>query len=131
MTRDFMASQFARLINRFGQKAFNDEFVILASREIYGMSEGAFITFVDVMIGSRPHTKPPLLSEFREARMAEEKRKLENDVRSAVREFEHPSARGGLKKFLAMNYPGCKTLWEAVEVERLKIRIAKADKEYR
>jgi len=131
MTGEIFAEQVKRLQMRFGTKALDQQFVDLVWRECREMSEGALITFVDVMIGSRPHTKPPLLQDFRDARLAEAKRKFESDVRGAVREFEHPSARGGLKKFLAMNYPGCKTLWDAVEVERLKIRIAKADQEYR
>lgn len=124
-----LAHQFARLRKRFGEKAFDDEFITLAMREVRGMPDAAFVSFVDVCIGSRPHHKPPLLTDFREAVLAAQRRKLEQDINGALRVFNHPAAEGGLKRFLALNYPGCKSLNEAVEVRRLQLRIERANAE--
>lgn len=71
MTGEIFAAQVKRLQGRFGMKAFDQQFVDLVWRECREMTDGAFITFVDVIIGSRPHTRPPLLTEFREAKLTD------------------------------------------------------------
>ncbi len=126
MNEQFFLGQVGRLRTRFGDKSFDGEFVKLIAREVHDMSEHAFQRFVDVMIGSRTAHKPPLLSEFREARMTDDKRRFDNEVNGAASAMNWPAA-GGLQRFLAREYPGAKTLNDAVDIQRLRNRIAEAD----
>ncbi len=126
MNEDFFRVQIGRLRTRFGDRAFDAEFVHLVAREVCTMSETGFARTCDVFIGSRPTNKPPLLSEFREARIREEKVRFDNEVRGAAQAMNWP-AKGGLQRFLAKEYPGAKTLNEAVEIKRLRNQIEKAD----
>lgn len=128
MDLETMAAQFDRLRARFGDKAFDKEFIALAMREVSTMHPHDFTRFVDVMIGSRPHSKPPLLSEFREARLQAEKMKHQQELRQAVETFNHPAKSDGLRRFLAMNYPGAKTLWEAVQIQVLRNQVERANR---
>lgn len=126
MTLDFFAGQSDRLVRRFGSKAFDQEFTQLVWREVHDMSEHAFMQFVDVMIGSRSHNKPPLLSDFREARIKENKRKFENDVNGAARlmfgDGTPGAMRSHLKALLNKEYGGgVDTPKQAVEVARLRL----------
>lgn len=121
---DLFAHQFARLRIRFGEKALDDEFMSLALREIEELSPEAFTRACDVWIGSRKHTDPPRMAEFREAAAAFNKRNLENTMRGALHAFETRA----MPEILARHgYPGCKTLYEAVQVERHRMRIRQAD----
>ncbi len=121
-----VANQINRLKSRFGEKAFDDEFVTLVKNELRNMVDANVIRCVDVFIGNRPHHKPPVLSDFRDARLAEEKVKLEYCARGAMNAMSR-HAQGGLQAYLAKDFPGCKTLMEAVAVRQHQIRIAKAD----
>jgi len=120
-------NQINRLKSRFGEKAFDDEFVKLAVRELMQMADGNVIRSVDVWIGNRPANRPPLLDDFRQARLTEERVRLQNDISGALQTVNSGPREQGLKAYLAKEFPGCKTLAEAIEVRRLQIKIAKAD----
>lgn len=59
-------AQITRLKLRFGEKAFDLEFKkrLFKSHGFYSVDE--FARIVDRIIESRPHTRPPLLADFRE-----------------------------------------------------------------
>lgn len=128
MTAAFYGSQVIRLQHRFGNRAFDQEFCDLVWRECHTMSDFGFQRLVDVFIGHRTANKSPLLADFREGRLNEEKAKFQNDLKKAVETFEHPAKHDGLKRYLAREYPGCKTLWEAVQVQVLRNKIDSADR---
>lgn len=123
MTQEFFQDQVKRLKMRFGEKAFDSEIVQLIGREVISMTREDFMRVVDVMIGQRAANKPPLVSDFREARLAQEKYKFNRVVQEAV----SPSNwQNGLQAVLDRDYPGCKTLSEAVELQKLRNQIARA-----
>lgn len=117
MKSDYFLTHIKLLQNRFGEKALNKSFVDLVWREVCTMSDFGFARTCEVFIGSRPHTKPPLLTDFREARLRDEKREFDNQVRDAASAMDWP-ARGGLQRFLTATYGSeCKTLNQAVEMQ--------------
>ncbi len=131
MTQDFYRQQLTRLRVRFGEKAMDAEFVMLVWREVHDMSESAFQRFCDVLIGSRTHHKPPLLSEFREARMQEQKIKFDNDVRGAVNFLERKAPaemHKHLRAILSKEFGGVESVMDAVDVARHRLRMERADK---
>jgi hypothetical protein len=127
-TLQVVADQINRLKSRFGDKAFDDEFVKLVKAELRNMVDGNVTRCCDLFIGNRPHHKPPVLDDFRQARLAEEKVKVEYAARGAMDAMTRgPAGNEGLKRYLAKAFPGCKTLNEAIEVRRHQIEIAKAN----
>ncbi len=121
-----VAKQVERLRTRFGDKAFDAEFILLARSEMARMRDDDLVRMVDVFIGSRAANRPPLLVDFREARHLAQGRKLQSDIAGALKALETPW-QTGLKPYLEKHFPGCKTLEEAVEVRRLQIQIARAN----
>lgn len=119
--------QMNRLRVRFGKSAFDDESTKLIHQNIYDLTPAEFVKVVDFMISSRAHNRPPLVSDFRDARLREEKARFQEDMMASIEKFEHPAAQDGLKKYLAKAFPGCKNLNEAIEVRRLQIQVAKAN----
>ncbi len=126
MTQIFFLSQIDRLKRRFGEKHFDIEFIKLVGQEVNSMSDMGLQRFVDVMIGSRTHNKPPLLSEFREARLNEEKQRLSRDGQKWVEEISRPARQKGLKKILKELY-GVSSVKEAIEYERLQKGLREAN----
>lgn len=125
MTQAFFLQQVKRLQVRFGERALDAEFVQLIWREVHEMSEHAFQRFCDVMIGSRSHNKPPLLSEFREARMQEQKLRFENDVRGASQSLERKAPaemREHLGKVLSAEFGKVDGVGDALAIARLRLR---------
>lgn len=121
----FFQSQVQRLILRFGQRNFDPEFCKLIFREVDGMSEQGFLRFCDVLIGSRTPNKPPLLTDFREARLNEQKHKFENDVRGATQALTRRAPeemRKYLRQVLSHDYGGVESVKEALEIARLRLR---------
>lgn len=131
MNSAFFQMQVNRLITRFGQKALDPEFIKLAWREVHDMSETGFARFVDVMIGSRTANKPPLLSEFREARINEQKRKFDEDIRGAAQALRKvpPEMRKHLKDLLMREYGGCDGVIDALEVAKFRFLLVQGEKE--
>ncbi len=128
MTQEFFLRQIDRLKRRFGDKNFDVEFIRLVSQEVKTLSELGFQRAVDIWIGSRSPHKPPLLSEFREARLNEEKTRLERDANQVTQSFNSPARDGGLKKVLKEQFGNVSSVKEAVELIRLKKRLADAEK---
>lgn len=132
MKLDFFQFQIQRLQTRFGTKAFDQEFSQLVWREVHDMSEPGFVRTVDIFIGSRSTHKPPLLSEFREARLNEKKLKFQNDLRGAT-EFLTKKApaemRKHLKAILSKEFGGVESVSDAFEVARMRVRAENAKNE--
>lgn len=123
-----VAEQINRLKAHFGDKAFSEEFVKLIRNEIKNMADGDVIRCVDLFIGNRPHHKAPVLDDFRQARLSEQKVRVEYAAKEAIANMRRsPEFGSGLKKYLEREFPGCKTLNEAIEVRKLQIRLAKAE----
>lgn len=122
MTMEFFLQQWQRLVNRFGAKAMDEELRRLCAIEVDVMGEGEFLNAVNVWIGSRTHMRPPLLTDFREARLAVEKRKLSKEVNAATVQLREPKEmQEHLSKTLSLNYGPVESVAEAVEVARLKL----------
>ncbi len=126
MTHETWTRQKARLIDRFGKNNFSPEFSLLVSMECRPMPDQPFEEMVNAMIGGRRPNNPPLIQDFRDARLAWERRVFERDLSGAERAMNMP-AKDGLKLYLVKEFPGCKTLNQAVEVRRHQIQIARAE----
>lgn len=127
MTNDCWLAQKARLIDRFGEKNFSKEFSLLCAIECNAMPDEPFVQMVNAMIGNRKPNDPPLLQSFRDGRLAYERRNLERDLHGATRAWNGPAKFQGLRAYLAREFPGCKSLADAVEVRKLQIQLRKAD----
>ena len=132
MTEQFFANQWQRLVTRFGERSMDAEFMRLCANEVHDMSEAAFARFCDVLIGSRTANKPPLLSEFREARLAENKRRFDNEVRGAANAMFGPSGtpqerKAHVLKVLSKEFGSVSSIAEALEVARLRLRLEGAN----
>jgi len=131
MTKDFFLHQVTRLQTRFGDRAIDAEFVKLVWAEIHEMNEQDFLRAVNVWIGSRPYTKPPLLTEFREARMASSKNKFESDLRGSANFLSRKAPeemRNKLKQILSKEHGGVDSLRDALEVAKLNLRLKRSEK---
>lgn len=116
-------AQMQRLITRFGQRNFDPEFVRLVWQAVCGMSDTGFQRLCDVLIGSRSQSKPPLLSEFREAFHNEQKLRFQNDLKGAASFFKRQAPeemRQHLRVVLSQEYGGVGGVGEALEVARLR-----------
>ena len=130
MSPEFFNTQWQRLVNHFGDRAMNPEFRLLAAREVRDMPESEFQRTVDVWIGSRPHTKPPLIPDFRDARLAVQKRRFEEDVRGAsnfLKKRAPEEMRKHLRAILSKEFGAVESVSEALEVARLRYKVAQAD----
>lgn len=126
MTHETWLLQKARMIDRFGERNFSKEFSLLVSLECRPLPDDVFVQMVNAMIGSRRPNDPPLIRDFRDARLAWAKRNFERDLQGAERAVNGP-AQGGLKLYLVRNFPGCDTLDQAAEVRKHQIAIARAN----
>jgi hypothetical protein len=128
MTPAEFDTSWQRLRQRFGDKACDGEFKRLIALECGAMQAHAFSRICDFMIGTRKHTAPPLLQDFRDARVREEKQRFEADVRGASDAFERRPMSEILKR---LGYAEARTASEAVETEReilrMQAQIAKAE----
>lgn len=122
MSPTFFHEQWKRLIIRFGAKNMDSEFGKLALAEVHDMSEHGFKRFVDVLIGSRTAHKPPLLSEFREARIKEAEQRFKNDVAGATRALKDPRIAKPLSEVLKRDFGAVSGVMEALEIARLRQR---------
>jgi hypothetical protein len=125
MSPDFFKAQMARLQTRFTPRAIDNEFVKLVWQACADMSEPGFQRMCDVFIGSRTASKPPLLSDFREGYLLEQKRHFENDVRgatSALKRQAPEDMRRHLRVVLSQEYGGVDSAKDALEIARIKQR---------
>ena len=118
-----IASQLQRLRERFGEKAFDAEFITLVNREVRDLPDYDLVRMVDVFIGTRAHNRPPLIQDFREARMAFEKQRFEAEVRNAARCWDGIQKRPMKEILTRLGYAEANTVWEAVELEREILRL--------
>lgn len=65
---------------------------------------------------------PPVPDDFIEAARKLEAEIFQRDVDGAAKRVFNWSGQKGLKAFLDKNYPGAETLWDAVTVQRLRLR---------
>jgi hypothetical protein len=119
MTEIEFIGQMKRLTDAFGEKPFDRGRMELISRHVRDLSAYSFTRIVDHLLSN--FRQAPLPKDFKEAAMAE--RNNWHDLRS-VPAIMRPDFKGngGLQKVLARDYPGCETLYEAVEVEKIKLR---------
>lgn len=127
MTPEFWNHQKSRLIDRFGERNFSREFSLLVAVECNSMPDQEFLHAVSAMIGARKPSDPPLIKDFRDARLAYERRVFERDVRGASNAMNQTPWSLGLRAYLAKEFPGCKTINEAVEVRKMQIQIRQAE----
>lgn len=125
MTEMYFISQIDRLKRRFGERHFDPEFVKLCALESHTMSDLALQRAVDVWIGNRSHNKPPLLSDFREVRLSEEKLRMNRDINHATSVIKQGS--GGLKSVLKDQFDNVGSAWEGVELLKFKTKLKKAE----
>lgn len=123
MTESFFISQMNRLKIRFGAKAFDSEFIRLLGLEVVSISDEFFRRTIDTWIGTRKNNNPPLLTDFKEARLAFDKDKFIYEVEAVNHIWQ-----SGLKEILWINYKVA-TITEAIEMEKLKIRLEGAHEE--
>jgi len=117
LTQSEFVDQINRLRIRFGAKAFDQEFVKILGREVSMLPFEHFRQTVDTWIGTRKNNNPPLLTDFRECKIAHDKRKFDVVVKDAAKTFHY-----GLKDVLRKHY-NVDSLAEAMELERLKLRL--------
>lgn len=130
MTPAFFQTQITRLRIRFSDRNFDQEFVQLVWRECHDMSEPGFQRLCDVFIGSRTANKPPLLSEFREARINEQKLRFDNETKAAARTLSRTApaeTRAHLRKVLSADFGACESAADALEIARLRRRLQRDD----
>jgi len=127
VTTEVLMRGIERLTIRFGARSFDPETVSLIYREVNAMSEAAFNRLVDVLIGSRKATNPPLIQDFRDARIAEQNKMFQDDVHGAARAMNSGPRQQGLQKFLKERFGGgVTTLNQAIEIRRMQIQARKA-----
>ena len=126
MELKILADQLERLKRRFGDKNFDAEFIKLVANEVRIMTDYDFIKFCDVMIGTRSPNKPPLISDFREARIAAEKASFTRMLSDGAKILDHPAKGDGLKKVLKEQFGNVSSVTDAIEWKRLQDQIAKA-----
>lgn len=124
MLAEQFRAEMGRIIGTFGKAAYSEERTDLIHRAIKGLGYGEFSRVVDHMISTFRY--PPLPKDFAEAAIAERKKRFDQDVHGAAQAMRRPW-QGGLKAYLEKDFPGCKTLAEAVEVRRLQIQLARAE----
>jgi len=127
MEMKILADQLERLKRRFGEKNFDHEFIKLVANEVRSMADYDFVKFCDVLIGTRPPNKPPLISDFREARIRSEKIKFDFMTSSLAKTLADPAKHEGLKKVLKEQYGNVTSVNEAIEYKRLQDQLKKAD----
>lgn len=124
MTRDFFILQIERLKTRFGAKAFDPEFIRILGLEVASVPDEFFRMTVSTWIGTRRHNNPPLLTDFREARLAFEKGTFNKMVTKAAEAFEYKPFKDIMRKHYNVD-----TREEAFELEVLKNRLRGSDGE--
>lgn len=120
-----------RLKQRFGEKAFDLQFVQLIWPEVRDLTEPEFVGLVNFFLGSRTATRPPLVPDFKEGVITIQKKNFQQDLNGAMKSLTKEWPKGSLRRALDANpdWKGCKTAWEAVQVQILKNRVKEADKQ--
>jgi hypothetical protein len=123
MTELEFKTEMHRLESTFSPSAFSFERLELIRRYVADIPARNFARIVDHLIAN--FRTPPLPKDFKEAASAE--RNHMADLRSVPSIYQPDFKSKPLKKVLERFYPGCETLNEAIEVEKIKLRVARAD----
>ena len=114
----------ARLTGSFGDKAFDRGRMDIIYRCVRELPPISLDRIIDHMISN--FRQAPLPKDFKAAVIAEKNHF--SDLRSVPEIMQTDfKGDGGLQRVMVRDYPGCKTLWDAVEVERIKLLIKNAD----
>ena len=127
MEMRILADQLERLKRRFGEKNFDPEFIKLVANEVRTMTDYDFIRCCDVWIGTRNPNKPPLIADFREARIAADKAAFTRVVSDGTKILDHPATGDGLKKILKEQFGNVLNVTDAIEWKRMQNQIDKAN----
>lgn len=124
MTEDEFIYQMKRLENEFSSKHFGYERLNRIKQCVMDLTPYGFSRVIDHMIDN--FRQAPLPKDFREAARAE--RNAYADLRS-IPAIMHSNFKGdgALLRVMEKEYPGCKTLWEAVEVQKIKNKVEAAN----
>lgn len=120
MTTEVFNSEMKRIYGVFGEKHYPHERIRSIWSHWRDLPDNGFIKLVSHFINTRKIGDAPLPQDFIDAAHRERKNQFNRDVQGAADAVFDWSKQKGLKAFLDENYPGCKTLWEAVEVERIR-----------
>lgn len=113
----------ARLTAEYGSNHFKAEKLKLIWGFVAGLGAFEFDKILSHFLASM--RQAPLPKDFQEASRAVHKNNFNRDVVGAAAAMNTPWPNG-LKPFLLREYPGCKTMNEAVQVQIEKNKIALA-----
>lgn len=123
MTAIHFDQQINRLKLTFGDKSFSSERIKLIWASVHFLDDYVFTKIVNHMIST--FKVSPLPKDFNDAARME---------KHHANKLPMPSLdnydKNALRRVLETKYPGCTKLWEAVEIERLKLQVKKADQEH-
>lgn len=127
MTEEFFHDQLKRLKAKW-PKAFDPESVKLIASHCAMMTNDAFMGIVSAFIGGRHMNKPPTPDEFLTAARRDHQWRFNRSVASAELAACQWSDRP-LPEVLSQteDFKGCKTVNEAIEVARLRLRVKESE----
>lgn len=127
MTEYQLANQIKRLKEKWPNN-FDSETMRRIWFHCKYLSKYDFERVCDRMLDTRPKSRPPLPLDFLEQSKKLEKMEFHRSLKGAVDAInnniktDHYGNRVGLQNFLDKNYPGCKTVLQAVEEEKRRQR---------
>lgn len=126
MSIKFFQEQIARLVTRFGAKAFDEEMVKLIWAEVKNAPETHLKRIVDNFIGSRGPNRPPLIIDFRESIRALEAQEFKKEVKGASDMLKKMAPEQMLKhaySVLSEDFGKIESIKDALEIAILRRRI--------
>lgn len=124
MTQEQFEWQIKRLESTFGEKYFDVERLDLIRQHVMWMEMGDFAAIVSHFIATFKFA--PLPKDFKEAMIQHRNQNSKSDLRSKPIIFDEGFSNDGLKKCLEEKYPGALNLQDAIDQERLKIKVKEA-----
>lgn len=124
MTADDFNAEMQRLYSTFGEKAYTAERIKLIWGHWRDLPAQMFARVINKHIATS--RQAPMPQDLIEAAHLERKRSFDRDVAGAADAMFSWAEQKGLKHYLAENYPGCNSLWEAVQIQ---IEVNKAQRE--
>jgi len=114
MTEEAFRNQAQRLTSRW-PKSFDAESLKLIARGLKDLPDYTVERIVTHFLLTM--RAAPLPQDFVDAGHKERKRLFERDVSGSANAVFNWGEQKGLRAFLDEFYPGCKTLWEAVQIQ--------------
>lgn len=128
MNASHFDEQMKRLYSTFGEKSFSNERIRLIWNHVSDLPDNNFTRIVNHLLSTQRYA--PLPKEFKEAAVAERKA-MEGDKHSVPAIMtSNFKGDGSLQKVLAGKYDGCKNLFEAIELEKFRLKIKSSENEY-